>query len=116
MKQIQKKDLQLILALLKNTKVLSESDFAEILDRFGDDYFIGDSRQLERTKENEEMRKYRHLSAVRDRQFISRNCVVTDIYTCPVCNHRISRMKGERHAYCFACGAPIIKPREEDEG
>lgn len=58
MKVISRKDLILLLPLLKSQKSFSIDDFERLLDIFGDDYFA-EGGKLEKTTESEEMAKLR---------------------------------------------------------
>ena len=58
MKAISKEDLLLLIPLMSNRNTFNLNDFEEILERFGDDYFVVDGR-WEKTNENETMKQIR---------------------------------------------------------
>lgn len=59
MKIISKENLLLILPMISDRDSFDLYDFEQILERFGDDYFVVDG-QLQRTKENETVKKLRN--------------------------------------------------------
>lgn len=61
MKVIHKMDLMILLPMLNDVQSLDSDTFNNILDRFGDDYFIEDG-EFKRTKINTEMVKIRNKS------------------------------------------------------
>lgn len=58
MKVISKEDLILVISLINNRNDFDLDDFEEILDRFGDDYFIHDG-MFQKIHENKEMNRIR---------------------------------------------------------
>jgi len=58
MKIISKENLLLILPMISNRDSFGLDDFEQILERFGDDYFVVDG-QLQKTKENEIIERLR---------------------------------------------------------
>ena len=60
MKIISKENLILILTMISDRDSFDLDDFEQILERFGDDYFVVDG-QLQRTKENEMIEKLKEL-------------------------------------------------------
>lgn len=56
MKIISKENLLLILPMISDRNSFDLYDFEQILERFGDDYFVVDG-QLQRTKENKTVKK-----------------------------------------------------------
>lgn len=59
MKIISKENLLLILPMISDRDSFGLDDFEQILERFGDDYFVVDG-QLQRTKENKTVKKLRN--------------------------------------------------------
>lgn len=59
MKVISKEDLLILIPLISDRNSFDLNDFEEILERFGDDYFVVDG-QLQRTKENKTVKKLRN--------------------------------------------------------
>jgi hypothetical protein len=59
MKIISKENLLLILPMIGDRDLFTLDDFEQILERFGDDYFVVDG-QLQKTKENETVKKLRN--------------------------------------------------------
>ena len=114
MKMITKRDLQLVIACLRDVSCFDADDFTEILDRFGSDYFVGDGRQLEETAESEEMREVRHAMPAYLREVAPTSVTCTRVFICPVCHYDRLVHKGRRPYYCEHCGAPIIKASKEE--
>ena len=60
MKIISKENLLFILPMISDRDSFGLDDFEQILERFGDDYFVVDG-QLQKTKENEMIKKLKEL-------------------------------------------------------
>ena len=60
MKIISKENLLFILPMISDRDSFGLDDFEQILERFGDDYFVVDG-QLQKTKENEMIKKLKGL-------------------------------------------------------
>lgn len=113
MKVLSKGDLQLLIAAFKGNDSFDKVDLEAILERFGDDYFIGDSGELEKTKSNKEMqelRKQAHWTTV---------CTKNGYYkACPVCRAKWM-LDSQKHICietprCYNCGAKLEKEEPND--
>ncbi len=116
MKAIKKEDLQLVVACLSD-KSYDEGTFDALLERFGDDYFVGDSRQLEPTHTNEEMEEVR-AKACWNHVFCAtpRNTTISGELLCPACAKTVYKLVGIREPkYCQNCGARIRKKKEREQ-
>ena len=80
MKIISKENLLLILPMISDRDSFTLDDFEQILERFGDDYFVFDG-QLKMTKKNEMIKKLRkdskwlmtNLERIKQRFFVDKN-------------------------------------------
>lgn len=113
MKIISKGDLQLLIAAFDGNDSFDQEDLEAILERFGDDYFIGDSGKLEKTENNKEMQELReqaHWRTVFNKNGYHKEC--------PVCGARWM-LDSEKHICvetprCYNCGARLEKEDEND--
>lgn len=114
MKIISKGDLQLLIAAFDGSDSFDEEDFEAILERFGDDYFIGDSGKLEKTENNKEMQELREKAHWRT------VCTKNGYHKeCPVCRARWM-LDSKKHIcvetpLCYNCGAKLRKEDTKDE-
>ena len=113
MKIIQKEDLQLVIACL-NEKTYDKNKLDTVLERFGDDYFVGDSRQLEKTADNEEMREVRNQAHWTYLLDAPKDVPISAAIWCPACEKTTHRPNGVNYKYCPHCGARIQKGQRNE--